>query len=141
MMRVKLNELRSDLHFYPVPFDKSWPPVCPEPRLRKLVRNMIYDGVLGAVALIEMEQVRTALVKQFWQAQGKGRRYELGASGRVSITPQPPSPRPTLPRRAHEQTPARSSSTALGLRSRRHVRGVTVVTCVSHHSLSSLWNR
>src|ERR1041385_5525773 len=42
----KLNELRSDLHFYPVPFDKLVGPVCPEAKLRKLVRNMIYDGVL-----------------------------------------------------------------------------------------------
>ena len=27
---LKLNELRSDLHFYPVPFDKLVAPVCPE---------------------------------------------------------------------------------------------------------------
>ena len=55
---LKLNELRGDLHFYPVPFDKLVAPVCPEPRLRKLVRNMIYDGVLAQLLSIEMDQVR-----------------------------------------------------------------------------------
>src|SRR5215475_4784318 len=44
---LKLKELRSDLHFYPVPFDKLVAPVCPEAKLRKLVRNMIYDGVVA----------------------------------------------------------------------------------------------
>src|SRR5215467_9736385 len=46
---LKLNELRSDLHFYPVPFDKLVAPVCPDAKLRKLVRNMIYDGVVGQI--------------------------------------------------------------------------------------------
>src|SRR5512140_892987 len=32
---LKLNELRGDLHFYPVPFDKLVAPVCPEAKLRK----------------------------------------------------------------------------------------------------------
>src|SRR6058998_2125635 len=44
---LKLNQLRSDLHFFPVPFDKLVAPVCPEAKLRKLVRNMIYDGVVA----------------------------------------------------------------------------------------------
>src|SRR5690242_1134276 len=62
---LKLNELRSDLHFYPVPFDKLVGPVCPEAKLRKLVRNMIYDGVLAHILSIEMQEIRNALVKQF----------------------------------------------------------------------------
>ena len=33
---LKLSELRSDLHFFPVPFDKLVAPVCPEAKLRKL---------------------------------------------------------------------------------------------------------
>src|SRR6266568_30906 len=44
---LKLSELRSDLHFYPVPFDKLVAPVCPDAKLRKLVRNMIYDGIVA----------------------------------------------------------------------------------------------
>jgi 2-oxoglutarate ferredoxin oxidoreductase subunit alpha len=76
---LKLNELRSDLHFYPVPFDKLVAPVCPEPRLRKLVRNMIYDGVVAQLLSIEMEQVRTALVKQFGKRKAKAAEMNWGA--------------------------------------------------------------
>src|SRR5207248_5388012 len=34
---LKLNALRSDLVFYPVPFDKIVGPVCPDAKLRRLV--------------------------------------------------------------------------------------------------------
>ena len=47
---LKLNALRSDLVFYPVPFDKLVAPVCPDAKLRRLVRNMIYDGILAQAA-------------------------------------------------------------------------------------------
>ncbi len=60
-----LDRIRGDLHFYPVPFDKLVVPVCPEPKLRKLVRNMIYDGVLAQLLGIELEEMRKALFKQF----------------------------------------------------------------------------
>jgi len=68
---LKLNQLRSDLHFYPVPFDKLVAPVCPEAKLRKLVRNMIYDGVVAWLLSIEMEEIRKALVKQFGKRKAK----------------------------------------------------------------------
>src|SRR5690349_7635329 len=42
-----LNKRRADLQFYPVPFDKVVAPVCPDAKLRKLVRNMIYDGIMA----------------------------------------------------------------------------------------------
>jgi 2-oxoglutarate/2-oxoacid ferredoxin oxidoreductase subunit alpha len=63
--RLNLNKLRDDLVFYPVPFDKLVAPVCPDAKLRKLVRNMIYDGVVAQLLGIEMEEVHTALKKQF----------------------------------------------------------------------------
>src|SRR3989475_5749033 len=62
---LKLNELRSDLHFYPVPFDKLVAPVCPEAKLRKLVRNMIYDGILASLLSLDIEEVEKAIRKQF----------------------------------------------------------------------------
>src|SRR5436309_13745066 len=62
---LKLSELRSDLHFYPVPFDKLVAPVCPDAKLRKLVRNMIYTGVVAQLLSIDMQEIRKALVKQF----------------------------------------------------------------------------
>ncbi len=68
---LKLNALRSDLHFYPVPFDKLVAPVCPEAKLRKLVRNMLYDGVVAWLLNIEMEEIRKALVKQFGKRKAK----------------------------------------------------------------------
>ncbi len=68
---LKLNELRSDLHFYPVPFDKLVGPVCPEAKLRKLVRNMIYDGVVAHLLDIDLEEMQKALVKQFGPKKAK----------------------------------------------------------------------
>jgi 2-oxoglutarate ferredoxin oxidoreductase subunit alpha len=62
---LNLNQLRNDLLFYPVPFDKLVKPVCPEAKLRKLVRNMIYDGVLARLLGIEMAEIERALKQQF----------------------------------------------------------------------------
>src|SRR6516165_424594 len=76
---LKLNELRSDLHFYPVPFDKLVGPVCPEAKLRKLVRNMIYDGVVAQLLAIDMQEVRKALVKQFGKKKAKAADLNWGA--------------------------------------------------------------
>lgn len=83
---LNLNALRGDLHFYPVPFDKLVAPVCPEAKLRKLVRNMIYDGVVAHLLGIDLEEIRKALHKQFgprkvkaaelnWNAVQAGRSY------------------------------------------------------------------
>jgi 2-oxoglutarate ferredoxin oxidoreductase subunit alpha len=63
--RLSLNRLRNDLTFYPVPFDQLVAPVCPDAKLRKLVRNMIYDGVLAKLLGVEMEEIQKALQKQF----------------------------------------------------------------------------
>lgn len=76
---LKLNEVRDDLHFYPVPFDKLVGPVCPEARLRKLVRNMIYDGVVGHLLGIDFEEIRKALYKQFGARKAKAADLNWGA--------------------------------------------------------------
>jgi len=62
---LNLNKLRSDLVFYPVPFDKLVAPVCPEAKLRKLVKNMIYVGVAAQLLGVDMAEVEKALRKQF----------------------------------------------------------------------------
>lgn len=77
---LKLDQLRSDLHFYPVPFDKLVAPVCPEAKLRKLVRNMIYDGVVAWLLGIEMPEVHRALVKQFGKRKAKAADLNWGAA-------------------------------------------------------------
>jgi 2-oxoglutarate ferredoxin oxidoreductase subunit alpha len=61
---LKLNELRTDLVFYPVPFDKLVQPVCPDAKLRRLVRNMIYDGILAKLLGIDPTLMEQALAKQ-----------------------------------------------------------------------------
>ena len=62
---LNLNKARTDLVFYPVPFDKLVAPVCPEAKLRKLVKNMIYVGVAAQLLGIDMAEVEKALRKQF----------------------------------------------------------------------------
>ncbi len=62
---LNLSGLRNDIVFYPVPFDKLVAPVCPEAKLRKLVKNMIYVGVVDALLGIEREESEKALVKHF----------------------------------------------------------------------------
>ena len=77
---LKLNALRSDLHFYPVPFDKLVAPVCPDAKLRKLVRNMVYDGIVARLLSIDMEEIRLALVKQFGKRKAKAADLNWGAA-------------------------------------------------------------
>src|SRR5438067_8080377 len=61
---LKLNTLRTDLVFYPVPFDKLVAPVCPDAKLRRQVRNMIYDGILAKLLGIDLSLMEKALGKQ-----------------------------------------------------------------------------
>ena len=62
---LNLSSLRNDLTFYAVPYDKLVAAVCPEAKLRKLVKNMIYVGVVAKLLDIDMAEVEKALRKQF----------------------------------------------------------------------------
>jgi len=62
---LNLKSMRDDLIFYSVPYDKIVAPVCPEAKLRKLVKNMIYVGVLARLLDLDMAEVEKALRKQF----------------------------------------------------------------------------
>ena len=77
---LKLDTLRSDLHFYPAPFDKLVAPVCPDAKLRKLVRNMIYDGIVAWLLSIDMQEIHKALVKQFGKRKAKAAELNWGAA-------------------------------------------------------------
>ena len=66
---LKLKELRSDVIFYPVPFDKLMQPITHDAKLRRLVRNMVYDGVLSKLLSIDMGQMEKALRKQMGKKQ------------------------------------------------------------------------
>jgi 2-oxoglutarate ferredoxin oxidoreductase subunit alpha len=75
---LKLNELRSDLAFYPVPFDKIITTITRDAKLRRLVRNVIYDGVLARLLSIDMGQMEQALRKQLGKKE-KAIALNLGA--------------------------------------------------------------
>ncbi len=62
---LALDKLRNDLIFYSVPYDKIVAAVCPEAKLRKLVKNMVYVGVVAQLLEIEMGEVEKAIRKQF----------------------------------------------------------------------------
>ena len=134
---LKLNELRSDLHFYPVPFDKLVAPVCPEAKLRKLVRNMIYDGVVARLLSIEMDEIRKALVKQFGKKKAKAADLNWGAAqaGYEYAAQDLHQDRP-VPRRAHERDRRQDHHRRQrGLRAGRHVRRRHGGDLVSHHAI------
>ncbi len=92
---LKLNELRSDLTFYAVPYDKITAAVCPESKLRKLVRNMVYVGVVAQLLNLDMAEVEKALRKQFakkvkaadlnWNAAKAG--YDYAAASLTKADP------------------------------------------------------
>ena len=75
---LKLNELRKDLIFYPVPFDKIINPITTDAKLRRLVRNMIYDGVLSRLLSIDISQMEKALRKQLGKKE-KAIQLNMGA--------------------------------------------------------------
>src|SRR5438874_6295548 len=75
---LKLDSLRNDLTFYPVPFDKLVMPVCPDAKLRRLVRNMIYDGILAKLLGIDMALMEKALNRQLGK-KGKAVALNQGA--------------------------------------------------------------
>jgi 2-oxoglutarate ferredoxin oxidoreductase subunit alpha len=62
---ANLQQFRDDVVCYPVPFDKLTAAVCPEAKLRKLVKNMIYVGVAAQLLKMDMAAVEAALRKQF----------------------------------------------------------------------------
>jgi 2-oxoglutarate ferredoxin oxidoreductase subunit alpha len=66
---LKLEQYREDVACYPVPFDKITAAICPEAKLRKLVKNMVYVGVVAQLLSIELEVVEKGLRKQFSKKQ------------------------------------------------------------------------
>ncbi|HZU53171.1 MAG TPA: 2-oxoacid:acceptor oxidoreductase subunit alpha [Holophagaceae bacterium] len=71
---LKLEGQRQDLTFLPVPFQQLVTASCPEPKLHKLVKNMIYVGVAAQLLSIDMEAVKAAIAAQLG---GKAKAIEL----------------------------------------------------------------
>jgi 2-oxoglutarate ferredoxin oxidoreductase subunit alpha len=66
---LNLKQYREDVVFYPVPFDKITAAICPEAKLRKLVKNMVYVGVVAQLLTIDLGVVENGLRKQFAKKQ------------------------------------------------------------------------
>ncbi|HTW46572.1 MAG TPA: 2-oxoacid:acceptor oxidoreductase subunit alpha [Acidobacteriaceae bacterium] len=66
---ANLKQYRDDVVCYPVPFDKLTAAVCPEAKLRKLVKNMVYVGVAAQLLAMDMKAVEGALRMQFAKKQ------------------------------------------------------------------------
>jgi 2-oxoglutarate/2-oxoacid ferredoxin oxidoreductase subunit alpha len=66
---LDLKQYRNDVVCYPVPFDKLTAAVCPEAKLRKLVRNMIYVGVVAQLLAMDLAAVENAVRRQFARKQ------------------------------------------------------------------------
>jgi 2-oxoglutarate ferredoxin oxidoreductase subunit alpha len=76
---LALHKLRNDLLFYAVPYDKIVAAVCPEAKLRKLVKNMVYVGVVAQLLEIDMGEIEKAIRKQFAK-KVKAANLNLGAA-------------------------------------------------------------
>ncbi|HEX6772969.1 MAG TPA: 2-oxoacid:acceptor oxidoreductase subunit alpha [Acidobacteriaceae bacterium] len=66
---ANLKQYRDDVVCYPVPFDKITATVCPEAKLRKLVKNMVYVGVISQLLDMDLATVEAALRRQFAKKQ------------------------------------------------------------------------
>jgi 2-oxoglutarate/2-oxoacid ferredoxin oxidoreductase subunit alpha len=66
---MNLKQYRSDVVCYPVPFDKITASVCPEAKLRKLVKNMVFVGVVAQLLNIDLGIVEKGVRKQFAKKQ------------------------------------------------------------------------
>jgi 2-oxoglutarate ferredoxin oxidoreductase subunit alpha len=66
---LNLKQYRDDVVCYPVPFDKITAAICPEAKLRKLVKNMVYVGVVAQLLAIDLDVVEKGVRKQFARKQ------------------------------------------------------------------------
>lgn len=62
---LALTSARDDLVFYGVPFEKLVEGVAPDAKLRKLLKNMAYVGVLARLLEIDLTEVERAIGKVF----------------------------------------------------------------------------
>ncbi len=74
-----LSGLRTDLVFYAVPFDRVAGAVTSDAKLKKLLRNMAYVGVLARLLRIELVEVERAIAKQFGK-KAKARDLNVAAA-------------------------------------------------------------
>ncbi|MGZ7042924.1 MAG: 2-oxoacid:acceptor oxidoreductase family protein, partial [Thermoanaerobaculia bacterium] len=62
---LNCKAIRKDVTFFEVPFAKLATELPPDSRLRKLLTNMIYVGIVAELIGIEREEILAAITKQF----------------------------------------------------------------------------
>jgi 2-oxoglutarate ferredoxin oxidoreductase subunit alpha len=72
--RLNLSSIRNDLVYYPIPFAALANELTSDSRLRKLLANMLYVGVVGELLEIDPKEIDSAIEKQF---KGKKKAVEL----------------------------------------------------------------
>lgn len=60
-----ITERRSDLTYYPVPFDRLVAATGAEMKVRKLIKNMVYVGVAAQLLSIDLKGLESMVRKQF----------------------------------------------------------------------------
>ncbi len=76
---LALEGSRPDVVFYPVAFDEVVEPITGDARLRKLLRNMAYVGVVARLLGIEMAEVEAAIGRVFGR-KAKARDLNVAAA-------------------------------------------------------------
>ncbi len=72
--KLRLDSVRDDLVFYPIPFTRLAAEIVKEARLRKLVANMIYVGSAAEILGIDLTEIEVAIGKWF---KGKPKAVEF----------------------------------------------------------------
>lgn len=76
-VELKLDAVRSDVHHYQVPFTELAAQATDQIKLRKLLTNMIYVGVVGELINLDFKEVETAIARQF---AGKQKAIDLNVT-------------------------------------------------------------
>ena len=76
---LRLSGVRPELVHYEVPFDSLVEPITGDPKLRKLLRNMAYVGVVARLLSIDVAEVEGAIGKVFGK-KAKARELNLAAA-------------------------------------------------------------
>ena len=62
---LNCKTMRDDVHFFEVPFAKLAADLIDDSKIRKLLTNMIYVGIVAELIGIERDEIITAITKQF----------------------------------------------------------------------------
>lgn len=76
-VEMHLDAVRNDVTHYQVPFTDLAAQTTDNVKLRKLLTNMIYVGVVGELLKIDFNEIEKAIRKQF---EGKGKAIDLNIS-------------------------------------------------------------